>query len=150
MGVPTEQLLQGLAITAPVAGGYVEGQGLRQQAQAGAAAARYNADLAKLQGRENAASIRRQGQQELGRERVILANSGLRMEGTPLSFLARQAGEIEREAANAEIAARQTARLENARAKSLESAGRTQAGTSLLTGALGSATTAYRLRYGGG
>ena len=149
MGQGTEQLLQGFAVGAPAASGYLEGQAARQAGASTAAAARYNAELERLRGRERAASIRKQGSAELTRQRVQVASSGLRLEGTPVDFLARNAAEIEKNALNELLAGRNSARLDEARARSAEQAGKQQAGVSLLTGGLRSAGELYRLKYQG-
>lgn len=141
--------LEMIGVGAPLAGGYLQAQGLRRQGEAQASAAEYNADLALLEGRTEAARRRRTGSAEVTRERVALANSGLRLEGSPLQFLARQAAEVERDAVNVELAARRTARLDRAQAASARSAARIGAGTSLLTGATQAASHAYSMRLFG-
>ena len=150
MGKPIESFLQGAAVSAPLASGYLEGQAAKQQAASVAAASRYNAELERLRGREKAASIRQQGSAELTRQRVgFAAKSGLRLEGSPVEFLAANAAAIEKEAADAEVAAMQSARLDEQRARSAEKVARSQAGTSLLTGGLRAGAELYRLRYVG-
>lgn len=142
MGESTDNILKGFSVGAPLAQGIMEARGIRETAGAESAASRYNARLFRMRGQAQADAIREQGQAELARERVHLANSGLRLEGTPVSFLSQQAYQIEKDAANAETAAMQSARLENAKATATESAGKRQAGAALLSGGIGSAARA--------
>lgn len=148
MGIPPGvfgNALQGVAIGAPIAGGIQEAGALRQQADAQAAAARYNAQLARMEGDAEASRIRRAGRRELGRQRAILGASGVRAEGSPIDVLADNAFEIAREAAHAQIAGRNTARLDEAQARQAKRAGRIGAGTALLGGAIKAGSTAMQL-----
>lgn len=143
MGIPPG-IFQGLAIGAPIAGGMAQADAIKQQAGAQAGAARYNAGLARAEGSAEAARIRRAGRRELGRQRTLLGASGVRAEGSPLELLAQNAFEIERDAVNAEIAGRNTARLDEAQARSAKRAGRAGAGTALLSGAIQGASALGR------
>ena len=136
MGLDPRSLLQGVAVGAPIAGGLAQGRAAQGAADAEASAARYNARLAELEGASKAAYTRPVGRQELTSQFVrASAAGGVRVDqGTPADFLARQAYEIEREATNAEIEARQTARLERARGASVKRAGKVSAGNALLSG----------------
>lgn len=145
MGIPPG-ILQGVAIGAPVAGGLAQASAIRQQADAQAQASRYNAQLARAEGGAEADRIRRAGRRELGRQRTQLGASGVRVEGSPLDLLVANAAEIERDAVSAMIAARNTAALDEAQAKSAKRAGRTSAGASLLSGLVQGGTTALRIR----
>jgi hypothetical protein len=149
MGV-LPNILQGVAIGAPIAGGMAQADAIKQQAGAQAAAARHNAALAREQGAAEATRIRRAGRRELARQRLRVGASGVRLEGSPLELLAQNAFEIEREAVAAEIAGRNTARLDEMQARSAKRAGRTGAATALLSGGLQAASTAARLRGPGG
>lgn len=135
MGLPPS-ILQGLAIGAPIASGLAQASGIRQQGDAQAAALRYNAQLARDEGDAEATRIRRAGRRELGRQRSILGASGVRVEGTPLELLERNAYEIERDAVNAQIAGRNTARLDAAAARGARRAARSSSATAILSGGL--------------
>lgn len=139
-------LLQGVAVGAPIAGGIAQAQGIRQQADAQASASRYNAQLARMEGDAEAARIRRAGRRELARQRLRVSASGVQLEGSPLDLIVANAAQIERDAFDASRAGRNTARLDEAQARSAKRAGRTGAGTALLSGGLQSASTALRLR----
>lgn len=148
MGIPPG-ILSGVAIGAPIAGGLAQGQAARQQADAQAAALRYNAQLARAEGNLEAGRIRRAGRRELGRQRTLLAAGGVLAEGSPLDLLAANAAEVERDAVLAMTAARNTARLDEAQARSAKRAGRSSAGTALLSGLIQGGVAARRI-YGGG
>jgi hypothetical protein len=128
-------VLQGLAIGAPIAGGIVQGRAAQAGASAEAAAAQYNARLAELEGAERAGYVRRQGRSALTSEETRIRAAGGAISGTTADYLARRAYEIERAAVDEEIAARNTARLERARASSVRQAGKVSARTALLGGA---------------
>lgn len=149
MGIPP-QVLSGIAIGAPIAGGLQQASGIRQQAGAEAAAAQYNAQLARMEAEAEASRIRRAGRRELAKQRLRVSASGVQLEGSPLALLADNAFEIEREAVHAQIAGRNTARLDEAQARNAKRAGRTGAATALLSGGLQAAGTAARLRGPGG
>lgn len=137
-------VLSGLAIGAPIAGGIAQGRALEQQAGAQAAAARFNAAQARAAGQEEASRIRRTGRRELARQRELVSASGVRLEGSPLDVIAANAYEIEREAVLAEIAGRNTARLDEAQARSAKKAGRTGRASALLSGGIQGASAAAR------
>lgn len=138
-------LLSGVAIGGPLSAGFQQAGGIRQQASAQAAAANANARLAQMEGASQASSIRREGRREIGRQRAIMGASGVRLEGSPLDLIVSNAAEIEREAVQAEVAARNTARLDRAQAKSVERAGKRSSVSAILSGAVGSAGTAGQL-----
>lgn len=135
MGVPP-QILQGIAIGAPIAGGIAQGRAAEAQAGAQAQAALYNAQIAQAEGDAEASRIRRAGRRELSRQRTILGASDVRAEGSPLEVLAQNAYEIERDAVNAQIAGRNTANLDRAQAASAKRAGRISSASALLGGAI--------------
>ncbi len=138
-------LLSGVAVGGPLAAGITQAGGIQQQAGAEAAAARANARLAQREGAQQASSIRREGRRELGRQRTVAGASGVQLEGSPLDLLVSNAAEIEREAVQAEIAARNTARLDRSRASSIERAGKRQGASAILGGAIGSGSVASQL-----
>lgn len=144
MGV-LPNVLQGLAIGAPLASGMGQAQGIRQQADAQAAAAHYNAQLAREQGSAEASQIRRAGRRELAKQRLRVGASGVRLEGSPLDVIAANAFEIERDAVLAQISGRRTAQLEESQARAAKRAGRTGSASALLGGAIQAGGTALRL-----
>jgi hypothetical protein len=106
------------------------------------------AAFAETQQREQAAKLR-------ARQRVAYASSGIDLsEGTPLEVLGQQAGEMEMDALtiryNGEVKAKQSEsqaaiyRMQGAQAKK---AGVANAGSSLLTGLGGAATTIINSKY---
>lgn len=141
-------ILQGVSVAAPFVGGQMQAQAARQQGSAAAQAARYNAALAREESSAEAGRLRRAGRRELGRQRAAIGASGVQAEGSPLELLAQNAYEIEREAAQTELAGRRTARLDLAQARSAERAGRMGAGTARLSGALGSGLALGRVLGG--
>lgn len=151
MGLNAQSLLQGVAVGAPVAGGLMQAGAARAGAQAESQAAIYNARLAEMEGASKAAYVRRAGHRELTSEFVrASAAGGVRVDqGTPLDVQAQHAYEIEREATNAEIEARNTSRLERARARSVRRAGKISAGNALLSGATQAASFGSQLWKGG-
>lgn len=145
MGFDLSTLLKVGAVGGQVAGGVIQARGQQEQLQAQADAADYNARLALRTGTAEGSRIRTAGRREIARQRVALAASDVRAEGSPLELLAQNAATIERDAAFAEIEARRTARLEQQRARGFRSAARRTAGTALLGGATGALTTGYAL-----
>jgi hypothetical protein len=152
MGLSPQQIvtsgLQGVAIGAPIAGGIRQGRAAEAAAGAESAAARYNARLAELEAGERARYIRREGHREATSAFVRASAGGVRVEGTPADQLARMAYETEREAVNAEIEGRNTARLDRARASSVRTAGKISARNALIGGATQAAQFGARL-FGG-
>lgn len=138
-------ILSGVAIGAPIAGGLQQASGIRQQARAEGAAASFNAKQSREQGAAEAARIRRAGRRELARQRLRVGASGVRLEGSPLELIAANAAEVEREAMNAQIAGANNAALDEARGKNAKRAGRVGAASALLSGGLQAAGTASRL-----
>ncbi len=126
---------RGAGIGLPIAGGIIQARGVRMSTDAAADAANYNAALAELQGRAAGEATRRAGRRATSAEKVAIATSGLRLEGSPLRRLVENAEEREVEAVNFEIAARNTANLERTRARNAKRAGDIGVGTALLSGA---------------
>lgn len=145
----TSSALSGIAVGAPIAGGIVQGRAAQAGASAEAQAARYNARLAEMEGAERAAFVRRKGHSDLVSQEVRIRAAGGAVSGTTADWLAHQAYETEREAVNAEIDARNTARLERGRGRSIQRAGKTSAGTALLSGLTQSASFGSQLWKGG-
>lgn len=139
MGKTAEDLLKiitpAVGIGAPLVGGIMQSRAAEQQASAASSAALYNARLAELEGSTEAQRRRRIGSQEITRQRVAMGAGDVRLEGTPAEFLAQQAYEVERDAVNAQIAGRNTARLERAQASSIRKQGKISARNALLGGA---------------
>lgn len=143
MGQSMDTLLQGVAVGAPVVAGGLQARGIREQAEAQAGASQYNARLAELTARENAARIRREGHRAVTSDLVRKANSGLQLSGSPLMALADEAAEVERKAVDELVAGRNTAALDRGQARNTIRAARTAQGASLLTGGLNAVGAAY-------
>ena len=148
MGLPPT-VLQGLAIGAPIAGGFVESRAARQSAEASAQASEFNARMAERQGALEAGRIRREGKRVLGDARRQIAASGVTLSGSPMQFLLDQAFEVERSAFEAQLAARQTATLDRARASAERGRGRRESASALLTGATKALGSGLSLRRSG-
>jgi hypothetical protein len=128
-------LLSGVGIGGQIAGGLYRSQAAEQQGQAIADAALYNARLAQMEGAAEMARRRKAAGKQVGAYVAQMGKSGVRLEGSPLEFLVQNAEELERDALNAMVAARNTAALDRARARSAKKAGERGAGTELLMGA---------------
>jgi len=137
--------LEGVAIGAPLAGGFIEAGSARAQADAQASAFEHNALLARLEGSAESSRIRSAGKRQLGRARTQFAQGDVAFGGSALEFFAQQAAEIEREAVNASLAGQNTAALDLSRAAGARRAGKRSAASSLLLGGLQSAGVAGRL-----
>lgn len=145
MAWPLGDLAGAVGVGGQLVGGVVQSRAAQAQGRAAADAADYNARLALREGLAEADRRRKAGRREIARQRVSVAASDLRVEGSPLEVIAANAAAVEEDAANAEIDARRTARLERARADSFREAGRTSAGVALLSGATGALQTGYSL-----
>jgi hypothetical protein len=127
-------LLPGIAIGSTVAGALFQKRATRQDAAAIKDAAEFNARQALQAGAEEEARRRRLARRTLSSQRVAFAKAGVVLEGSPLELLAQNAAELERDAVNEGIAARQTAALERFRGESAEEVARRRGGASLLSG----------------
>jgi hypothetical protein len=85
-------------------GTYVSVQGQRQAAKAADQTAQYNAQVQRTQAaqemevaKENARRKARENARLLGRQRALVAQSGLVMEGTPLAILGESATILQRD-----------------------------------------------------
>jgi hypothetical protein len=85
-------------------GTYVSVQGQRQAAKAAEQTAEYNAQVQRTQAaqemevaKENARRKARENARLLGRQRALVAQSGLVMEGTPLAILGESATVLQRD-----------------------------------------------------
>lgn len=123
-----------LAAAGTVGSSVLQARGARAEAESEAQAAEYNRVLSLQQGRAEAARIRRAARRELSSQRVAFAKAGVRIEGSPLELLAQNAAELEADALNAEIGARNTAEIERRRARNLRRAGRRRAASALIGG----------------
>ncbi len=120
-----------------IGGGVLQAKAARDQADAIAEASEFNALQAEQQGLVEEGRLRRLARRKLSTQRVLFAKAGVTLEGSPLFFLAQNAGELELDAANARISARNSARLDRERADVALDAGRTAAGAALLSGLAG-------------
>lgn len=125
-----------------IGGAVLQGKAARDQADAIAEAAEFNALQAEQEGLVEEGRLRRLARRKLSTQRVLFAKAGVTLEGSPLFFLAQNAAELELDAANARISARNSARLDRERAEVALDAGRTAAGAALLSGFAGAAGTA--------
>ena len=131
------QGLLGASIGSTLVGSILGAVGSIQNAKAANAAAKYNAAIAKMQADQEAHRRRRLGRRAISAQFTQMAGkSGVTAaEGGWVEALARNAGEYEQDALNAEIAGRQTAALERARGRSAMRQGYFGAGASILGGA---------------
>lgn len=148
MQIPA-QVLQGLAIGAPLAGGIVQSQAQGASAEAAARASEFNARLAIEQSGREANQIRRQGKRQLDASRREVAASGITLSGSPLHFLVQEAAEIERAALDTQLAGQRTATLDRASASNARKSGKRAGAAALLTGATGALSTGLALRRSG-
>ena len=123
-----------LAIAASVGGGILQARGAQEQAGSIEDAARFNAAAALQRGRAEESRIRRASRRKVSSQRVAFAKAGVELVGSPLERLAENAAELELDAVNAGIEARNTAFLERQRGKSAKKIGRNRAGAALLSG----------------
>lgn len=100
-----------------------------------AAAARYNAQLALLESQSSEATQRRGGQRYLAQKAANAGASGVRLEGTTLDALLRDAAELEVNAINTRRAGINTARLDRSQARAALSQSKTSSYATLLSGA---------------
>jgi hypothetical protein len=117
------------------AGTALQASSQAQAAGAANAAAQENALNLRQQASEEEACVRRMNRVELARQRASLAKTGVRLEGTPLDQLVRNASELEQNAINARRGLLRAADVEQRYGRSALSSGRTQALASLLAGA---------------
>ena len=129
-----ETALIALAVGGSLGGGVLQARGPQEQASSIEEAARFNQAAALQRGRAEEARIRRAGRRRLSSQRVAVAKQGVGLIGSPLDRLAQNAAELELDALNAGIEARNTAFLERQRAKSAKKIGRNRAGAALLSG----------------
>lgn len=137
-------------IVGSIGQGILQKKAIEADADAAEAAALFNAAVAEREGFAESARRRRLARRELSSQRVAFAKAGVRLEGTPLEVLAQNAAEFELDAVNVEIAARQTAMLDRARAANIQTIAKTRAGAALLSGFAGGAGSALSLVGAGG
>ncbi len=134
-------ILAVVGVGGSIAQGFFQKEAIQAQADAVASAAEYNAARALQEGQREGARRRRQARRELSSQDVACAKSGVRCDrDTPLLLRMNNAAELERDAVNAEIQARQTANLELTRASNVRKIGDFRAGAALLSGFTGAAT----------
>lgn len=107
----------GLGIGSTIAGAITEGSGALAQANAEKAAADYNARMAQKEGDAEHRRRSRIARQELSSQWVQMAGKSGVIDESGIYRMARNAEEMERDALNAAIAGRNTARLERARGR---------------------------------
>lgn len=112
----------------------MEAQAQAQSLQSQAAAAEYNATVARQEAAAEEARRRRESKRQMGAMRAARAKSGVTAEGTPLLVAAESAEMAEIDALNARWTGESSARLDEARAKSAKRAIPYAVGSSLLSG----------------
>ena len=142
MGAAAPAIFLAVGAGLKIGGAVIQAKAQRDQADAIAEAAEFNALQAEQQGLVEEGRLRRLARRKISSQRVLFAKAGVTLEGSPLFFLAQNAGELELDAANARIAARNSARLDRERADVALDAGRTAAGAALLAGLSGAFGTA--------
>ena len=130
-----------ISVATQVGGAIVKGKAAKAQAEAIADANEFNALRAEQAGSAEESRQRRMNRRTLSTQRVQFAKAGVRMEGTPLEFLAQNAAEFELNALQARIQGQNTALLERKAADVALDVGRVSAGAALLQGLSGAAGT---------
>lgn len=139
MGVPA-------AAMAAMAGGSILGaMGTLAQGKAAEQEAKFNAQMAEVEGRQREASVRRRGRRQMGSIRAAIGKSGVTSEGSPMEVLAESAAAIEMDAVNARLNAQMTADTLRARGKAARKASKIGAAAQLLQGAASTAGTGAQL-----
>lgn len=123
-----------------VAGAASEASGAYYEGKAAQAAANYNAKVAKIQARLAAEKVRSDAAMIRSENIVRVAKSGVRMEGSPLSVLARNAFNSEKQALSALRAGRAQYDLLKMQGKDAKAAGISNMNTSLIRGAANAAS----------
>lgn len=118
-----------------VAGAASEASGAYYEGKAAQAAANYNAKVAKIQARLAAEKVRSDAAMIRSENVVRVAKSGVRMEGSPLSVLARNAFNSEKQALSALRAGRAQYDLLKMQGRDAKAAGISNMNTALLRGA---------------
>lgn len=135
-----EVMLAGAALSA--IGQVKQSKGVQREYAATAEAADYNASAARMEGRAEAARIRRQSERNLGTMRASISKSGVTSQGTPMIALAESAAMGELDAMTAMWSAENEGNLYDRKSASARRAAKAErkalpfaVGTSLLTGA---------------
>lgn len=124
-----------IMLIAQIGSAVIGAVGAKQQAESQANIAEYNAALSRQQGLAEEERRRRESAVRIGALKAAVGKSGVTMEGTPLLVLAQSAAEAEVDALNARWSANQSAQLDEMRARNYRTAGKINAGTSLLKSA---------------
>ncbi len=151
MADPGTLAMIGLIGTAAVGGAaaYTQSQAAREQGEAVARAARWNAQLAENEAKAEEARRRRVSRRLLATQRARIAASGVQIEGSPLELLASNAAELEIEALTARYRGQTTADLERARARTAQRTARKISQAELLGGAASVGSSLFGA-FGGG
>lgn len=131
-----------------LASGFQGAEAALENARAVEEAALFNSLLAEQEGATESARLRRRNRRLLSSQRVKFAKAGVRLEGTPMEVLAQNAAELELDAANVSIAARNTSELEQMRASNARRQGKRSARASILGGSARAAGTAFKVFQG--
>ena len=126
----------GIGMFGSLLGSLMQGNAAMAQANAEKAAAEYNALVAEIEGYAEAQRRRRIHRRELSSQFVQMAGKSgvLAEEGGWLEVLASNAAEMEVDALNAEIAGRNTARLERYRGATAMAIGKQKRTAALISG----------------
>lgn len=98
MGAPAALAVMG-------GGSLLQAYGTYQQGKAQEKAAKFNAKLAEVKGRQRESAVRRSGRRQMGAIRASIAKSGVTTAGSPLEVMAESAAAIEMDALNARFGA---------------------------------------------
>lgn len=124
----------GVASAAAAVGAGLSAASSIQQGRAANAAAKFNAQLAGMQGQVNEGRLQREARRDIGTLRARVAKTGARMEGTPLMVLAESEADAELDLLDQRWSTQQTASTYRRSGRQSQREGYYRAGTSLLTG----------------
>lgn len=122
-----------IAMIGTIAGGLMQAKSQIDEGKAANNAAKYNAQLANIEGAQKASLIRQEGARRTGTIRANLGKSGATSAGTPMMVMAESAANNEIDALNALWSSGQEATLQRAQGRDAKRAGRARAATTLLT-----------------
>ena len=130
----TEDAAAGAAAGLQGAAGALSANAAMAQANAEKMASEYNATLAILKGNDESRRIYRMAQQTISSQWVQMAGKSGVIDESGIYRMARNAEEMERDALNAAIAGRNTARLDRARGRAAIEIGKQKRAAALIGG----------------
>lgn len=129
----------GVGVSTAVGGAFLRARAARETADAIEDAARFrNMQIRRTAGDE-AARLRRFARRKISSQEVAFAKANVELSGSALERLLQNASELERDAANVEIAAAESIALNESRGENAQRIGRQRSAASLLTGVGGAA-----------